>query len=201
MVVAVDIPAGVHGFKQVGFAVTRGVFDPRNFRPLGDVQPAVAIVETEYFVQAMRVAFERDLGGIFRVGVFDEINLAAPRRDGNLFIRGRSKSVIVLSHGENIYPESIEEKINSSINVIESLIVERNNSLEAMVHLDYEQVDQETKKCSEQQKLEYINSLLKNLQKDINRQLPAYSQIFRINERQEPFTKTATHKIKRYLYT
>ncbi|MBU0483331.1 MAG: AMP-binding protein [Proteobacteria bacterium] len=121
--------------------------------------------------------------------------------DGNLFIRGRNKNVIVLTHGENIYPESIEEKINSSIKVVESLVIERNNHLEAMVHLDYDQIDQKTRGYSEQQQLNYINSLLKELQKDINGQLPVYSQISQITERREPFIKTATHKIKRYLYT
>ncbi len=118
----------------------------------------------------------------------------------NLFITGRSKSVIVLSHGENIYPEAIEDKINSSIYVAESLVTEANNKLIASVFPDYEYLDLETVGKTESEKHEYIMAILKDIQKTINPQLPAYSQIHSVVERQEPFIKTATHKIKRYLY-
>lgn len=119
---------------------------------------------------------------------------------GNLHIKGRSKSVIVLASGENIYPEAIEEKINSCIHIAESLVVENNNRLEARVYLDYDLVDLETRKKTAQQKKEHIKHLLKNIQQTVNGQLPPYSKISKIIERQEPFIKTATHKIKRYLY-
>ena len=119
----------------------------------------------------------------------------------NLYIEGRSKSVIILSHGENIYPEAIEEKINAYAAVIESLVIESNDRLEARAYLDYELIDGETKGQSQQQKREYIDALLRRIQREINDQLPRYSQIHRMLERQEPFIKTATHKIKRYLYT
>lgn len=127
------------------------------------------------------------------LGKFDENN--------NLFIEGRTKSVIVLSHGENIYPETIEEKINSYLHVIESLVTENNDRLEARIYLDYELIDEETKGETEQQKLAHIEQLLKNIQAEINQQLPSYSQVSSVIERQEPFIKTPTHKIKRFLYT
>jgi len=119
----------------------------------------------------------------------------------NLFITGRSKSVIVLSHGENIYPEAIEEKLNSSIYVSESLVVESGDKLVAAVFPDYEYLDLETAGQSEAEKHRHISEILKDIQRTVNNQLPQYSQISRIVERQEPFIKTATHKIKRYLYT
>ncbi|MDF1578424.1 MAG: AMP-binding protein [Desulfurivibrionaceae bacterium] len=127
------------------------------------------------------------------LGYLDENN--------NLFISGRSKSVIVLSHGENIYPEAIEDKINSSIYVVESLVTEFDDKLIASVFPDYECFDLETKGKTETGKHRYIMAVLEDIRKTVNRQLPPYAQIHRLVERQEPFTKTATHKIKRYLYT
>ncbi len=127
------------------------------------------------------------------LGYLDENN--------NLFISGRSKSVIVLSHGENIYPEAIEDKINSSIYVVEALVTEFDDKLIAAVFPDYEYLDLETEGRTESEKHRYIVAVLEDIRKAVNLQLPAYAQIHRLVERQEPFTKTATHKIKRYLYT
>jgi len=118
----------------------------------------------------------------------------------NLFIMGRSKSVIVLSHGENIYPEFIEDKIGSFRLVAECLVVACDNRLEAPVYLDYDLVDEETKGKSQQQKRQFIIELLEQIKKTVNAELPPYSQLARVFERPEPFIKTATHKIKRYLY-
>ncbi len=127
------------------------------------------------------------------LGVFDDHK--------NLYIKGRSKSVIVLSHGENIYPEAIEDKINAFAHVVESLVTENNDRLEARIYLDYDLIDQETSNQSQQEKLTHIENLLKNIKMDVNSRLPAFSQVSRFIERPEPFIKTATHKIKRYLYT
>jgi long-chain acyl-CoA synthetase len=120
---------------------------------------------------------------------------------GNLVIKGRSKSVIVLSHGENIYPETIEEKINAFQHVVESLVRERNNRLEALVYLDYELIDAETRGKEQARQLEYIAEILTAVKTQVNQQLPQYAQLAQVCEHREPFTKTATHKIKRYLYT
>jgi len=120
---------------------------------------------------------------------------------GNLYIRGRSKNMILMSNGENIYPEAIEDKINSCMHVVESLVLEDKGQLEAWVYLDYDLIDEETKGRTQPQKLEYIDELLLRLKETINPLLPAFSQITRFIERKEPFQKTATSKIKRYLYT
>ena len=127
------------------------------------------------------------------LGHFDKLN--------NLFIRGRSKNMILMSNGENIYPEAIEDKINSCMHVMESLVMEDNGHLEAWVYLDYDLIDEETQNKSQQQKMDYIDDLLLRLKEAINPELSAFSQIARFVEHKEPFQKTATSKIKRYLYT
>jgi long-chain acyl-CoA synthetase len=120
---------------------------------------------------------------------------------GNLVIKGRSKSVIVLSHGENIYPETIEEKINTFQHVVESLVRERNNRLEALIYLDYELIDAETRGKDQARQLAHIADILAEIKTQVNRQLPTYAQLALVSEHREPFIKTATHKTKRYLYT
>ena len=119
---------------------------------------------------------------------------------GNLHIRGRSKNVIVMSNGENVYPEAIEHKINVNPWVVESLVVENNGRLDAWVYPDYEYIDAATVGQSRLQCHEYIAGLLAEMQKGVNEQLSPAARLTRILERREPFVKTATHKIKRYLY-
>lgn len=119
---------------------------------------------------------------------------------GNLFICGRSKSVIVLSSGENVYPEAIEHKLNAYPFVTESLVVERGGLLEALVYPDYEYLDGKTRGDTVAKRQEHLNRLLGEMRRDVNETLPITSRISRVVERPEPFIKTATHKIKRYLY-
>ena len=119
---------------------------------------------------------------------------------GNLFISGRSKSVIVLSSGENIYPEAIEHKLNSFPFVMESLVVEKNGLLEALIYPDYEYLDSKTEGETVAKRQEFLNRLLGEMRRDVNEGLPITSRINRVVERPEPFIKTATHKIKRFLY-
>jgi long-chain acyl-CoA synthetase len=126
------------------------------------------------------------------MGFFDE--------SGNLHIRGRSKNVIVMSNGENVYPESIEHKMNAYHWVVEALIVENNDKLEAWVYPDYEFIDEQTADQPRTRRHEYLAELVETMRSEINAQLPKTSRISKICERREPFIKTATHKIKRYLY-
>ncbi|NLZ16368.1 MAG: long-chain fatty acid--CoA ligase [Desulfobulbaceae bacterium] len=119
---------------------------------------------------------------------------------GNLFISGRSKSVIVLSSGENIYPEAIEHKLNAFPFVMESLVVENNGLLEALIYPDYEYLDSKTRGQTMAMRQEYLNRLLGEMRRDVNEALAISSRISRVVERPEPFVKTATHKIKRFLY-
>ncbi|MDP2107108.1 MAG: AMP-binding protein [Desulfobulbaceae bacterium] len=124
------------------------------------------------------------------LGLFDE--------RGNLHIKGRSKCVIVLAHGENVYPEVVEEKINACMQVVESLVVERNGRLEALVYLDYDLVD--LAKGNQDAQRQTIQRLLAEIKDTVNRKLPGYSRVHTVSERTEPFVKTPTYKIKRCLY-
>ncbi len=119
---------------------------------------------------------------------------------GNLHIRGRSKNVIVMANGENVYPETIEHKMNAYNWVVEGLVVENNGRLDAWVYPDYEYIEEKTSNQSRTQRHEYIEALMEEMRKGLNSGLPSSSRISKIFERREPFIKTATHKIKRYLY-
>ncbi|MBM9511846.1 AMP-binding protein [Desulfogranum marinum] len=121
--------------------------------------------------------------------------------EGNLYIKGRSKSVIVLSNGENVYPEAIEHKVNSCPYVVESLVVENRGVLEVWVYPDYEFIDNKTVGKSRTQRHHFISSMLEEMRVEVNEKLPPSSRLSRVLERREPFIKTATHKIKRYLYS
>lgn len=119
---------------------------------------------------------------------------------GNLHVCGRSKNVIVLPNGENVYPEAIEHKINSYSWVVEGLVLENNGRLEAWIYPDYEVIDEQTAGQSRVERREHVDHLLEQMRRELNDQLPPASRIAKIFERRETFVKTATHKIKRYLY-
>ncbi len=126
------------------------------------------------------------------LGVFDKA--------GNLHVRGRSKNVIVLASGENVYPEAIEHKINTFPWVVECLVLENNGQIEAWIYPDYEFIDEQTAGSSRIDRRSYIENLLESMRNELNEQLPKASRLAKIFERRDPFIKTATHKIKRYLY-
>lgn len=127
------------------------------------------------------------------LGRFDEQN--------NLHVCGRSKNVIVLPSGENVYPEAIEHKLNTCNWVVESLVVENNGQIEAWVYPDYEFIDEATAGISRSDRRTYLENLLETLRLEVNEQLAKSARLSQIFERREPFIKTATHKIKRYLYS
>ncbi len=121
-------------------------------------------------------------------------------QEGNLHVCGRSKNIIVLSNGENVYPEAIEHKLNTYHWVVESLLIENNGQIEAWIYPDYEFIDDQTAGSSRAERRAFIENLLESMRKDLNEQLPKSSRLAKVFERREPFIKTATHKIKRYLY-
>ena len=115
--------------------------------------------------------------------------------EGTIFIRGRSKTVIVGPSGQNVYPEEIEAKLNSLPFVGESLVIERKGRLFALVYPDLERVD--LLRIGEQ-------DLVQRMEKNrlaVNRVLPPYASIARIDVYSEEFQKTPTKKIKRFLYS
>jgi len=188
-----EIALGSAGKPVQGVEVKIAAPDPET--GLGEIMVKGANVMPGYRnnPEATREAIDQD--GWLATG-----DLGSLDRHGNLFIKGRSKSVIVLSHGENIYPEAIEEKLNAFPEVVESLVREQGGRVEAMVYLDYELLNAKSKSQDETKQMERISEVLALLKSSVNRQLPAYAQLARVREHREPFVKTATHKIKRYLY-
>ena len=120
--------------------------------------------------------------------------------DGFIFIKGRSKNMILGPSGKNIYPEEIEAVINEFEHVRESVVYEHQKRLVALVHLDYERLQKALHSLSESDIRQKANALLADLQKEINTRVPLYARIHRIIEQAEPFQKTPTQKIKRHLY-
>ena len=114
-------------------------------------------------------------------------------KHGNIFIKGRSKCMILSSNGQNIYPEEIETKLNNMPSVAESIVVERNKQLVAIISL---QVDDERDDNSQEQ----LSALSDEIRKTINKMLPNYSQISKIEIKKDGFEHTPKHSIKRYLY-
>ena len=150
-----------------------------------------------YFREPERTAEVLTTDGWFHtgdLGSFDENNY--------LYIKGRIKNVIIGPAGENIYPEAIESVINRHDEVMESLVFREQGLLVARVHLDYEKLDVEAAELNLKQSevTERIAALLDDVKKQVNDQVSAFSRISRIIEQTEPFEKTPTQKIKRYLY-
>ena len=124
-------------------------------------------------------------------------------KDGNLYIKGRMKNMIVGSSGENIYPEEIESLINRMEYVLESLVVEQKGRLVALVHLNMEELENKYRNMKTEAVL-YLNDktdeILKEIQNKVNIELNKFSQIQRVVLQPIPFEKTPTQKIKRFLY-
>lgn len=123
--------------------------------------------------------------------------------DGYLFISGRSKNVIIGSGGENIYPEQIEATINQNEAVLDSLVMEQDGKLVARIHLDYELLDKRFKaeNTPDAEVKDKITNLLEEMRVEVNSQVSSFSKMVKFIEQIEPFVKTPTKKIKRYLYT
>ena len=127
-------------------------------------------------------------------GWYHSGDLGTMDSEGNVFIKGRSKNMLLSSNGQNIYPEEIEDKLNSMAMVVESLIVQRDCKLVGLVFPDYEEAKNlnmtkdELKEIMEQNRIQ------------LNTEMPSYSKITEIELYDEEFAKTAKKSIKRYLY-
>lgn len=137
--------------------------------------------------EATSAAFTDD--GWLRTG-----DLCTLDNNGFLYIRGRSKNMILGPSGQNIYPEEIEQQLNNMPYVSESLIVEENNRLVALIYPDIEN--------GQKQGLSFIDltKLMKDNITTLNKDLPSFSQIESVKVLQEEFEKTPKRSIKRYLY-
>ena len=114
--------------------------------------------------------------------------------DGNIFIKGRSKNMLLGSNGQNIYPEEIEDKLNSMHLVMESLVVQDGDKLIGLVYPDYEEA-----KALGHSNEELVNLMEQNRQ-ELNAILPVYSKLASFEIREDEFEKTPKKSIKRYLY-
>jgi len=124
------------------------------------------------------------------LGVIDE--------DGLIYIRGRSKNMILGPSGQNIYPEEIEAKLANREFVQEALVLGLDGKIVGLVYPDWEAIDALEPKKQDRQG--WLADRMEEIRKDINRSLPRYAAITRIKIQSEPFEKTPTQKIKRYLY-
>ena len=127
-------------------------------------------------------------------GWFHTGDLATKSADGHFFVRGRSKNMLLGPNGQNIYPEEIEDKLNSLAMVNESIVLQSNDKLVALVHPDMEEVSN----------LGFTDEDLANImeenRKELNLQMPSFAHISRIQLHDTEFEKTAKKSIKRYLY-
>ncbi len=155
-------------------------------KQVGEIQAKGSNVMIGYYKneEATKAAFTED--GFLRTG-----DLGIIDKQGNVYIKGRSKCMILTANGQNIYPEEVEAVLNNLPHVAESLIVERDKRLVALVALTAEDaaLDEAT-----------ITTELEQTRKEANAALPAYSQIAKIEIMREGFIHTPKHSIKRFLY-
>jgi len=122
---------------------------------------------------------------------------------GYLAFKGRLKNMIVSASGENIYPEEIESVINNFRHVVESLVIERKGKLVALVLLNMEELESKFQAFRDQAELynEKLDELLEELQVYVNLHVNKFSQVQLVLVQPEPFERTPTQKIKRFLYS
>ena len=135
-------------------------------------------------------------------GWFKTRDLGKLDKDGWLYIKGRSSTTIIGPSGENIYPEEVESVINSHDMVAESLVTNRKGRLTALVHFDSEKLKAFLESTDEFKRTtqEKLENLKKELLEYVNQKVSKFSRISEIAPQDQAFEKTATHKIKRYLY-
>ena len=127
-------------------------------------------------------------------GWFHTGDLATMSADGHFFIKGRSKNMLLGPNGQNIYPEEIEDRLNSMAMVSESIVVQRNDKLVALIHPDY---DEASSMGFTAEDLEHI---MDQNRMELNSQMPSFAKISSIQIHENEFEKTAKKSIKRYLY-
>ena len=136
--------------------------------------------------------------GYFRSGDLGEFDA-----DGNLYLKGRSKNMILGSNGENIYPEDIESLINNFSFVTESVVVERKGKLVALVHFNREEIEGKFQNFKDDVHAiveKKLDELSEELQQFVNSRVNKYSRLQAIVVHASEFEKTATRKIKRFKY-
>jgi long-chain acyl-CoA synthetase len=155
----------------------------------GEIQVKGANVFLGYYknVEATADVFTED--GWFRtgdMGILDE--------DGSLFIKGRTKCMILGPSGQNIYPEEVETVINSQPYVVDSLVIEDNGGLTALIYPDFAQG------VKDGMNQEVFVKFIEDTLPELNKELPNYAKLKKIEVMSEDFERTPKKSIKRYLY-
>ena len=155
----------------------------------GEIQAKGENITIGYYKnpEASANAFTAD--GFLRTG-----DLGIMDKEGNIFIKGRSKSMILTANGQNVYPEELEAIVNNQPFVGESVVVDRAGKIVALVYLDKDGI--KNAKLDD----EAVSDLPEKIRVGANRQLPAYSQIAKVETVLVPFEKTPKMSIKRFLY-
>ena len=146
-----------------------------------------------YYKDPERTIKVLDEDGWFRTG-----DIASMDKDGYYYIKGRLNNTILGPSGENIYPEEIEMVINDIEGVDESLVMEKNGALIALVKFDDNVLDWNPE--TEDQFFEKLDSLKKSVQEFVNKAVGKNSKIDKVEAMKDPFEKTATQKIRRFKY-
>ena len=161
--------------------------DPRHVE--GEIVTRGRNVMLGYFKneEATREAIDAD--GWYHTG-----DLGTMSADGHIFIRGRKKNMLLCANGQNVYPEEIEDRLNSMAMVSESIVVQRDEKFVAIIYPDYDEAH--NLGFTEE---DLVNVMEQN-RKDLNTTLPSYSKISSVEIRKDEFAKTPKKSIKRYLY-
>ena len=125
-------------------------------------------------------------------GYYHTGDLGTMSESGHIFIRGRIKNMLLGANGQNVYPEEIEDKLNTMAMVSESIVIQRGDKLVALVHPDKDDM----MSFSEDE----LQHIMEQNRQELNNQLPVYSRISAIELHDEEFAKTPKKSIKRYLY-
>lgn len=159
--------------------------DPQN--EVGEIQVRGDNVMTGYYKneEATKAAFTAD--GWMRTG-----DLGLLDKDGNIYIKGRSKNMILTANGQNIYPEEVEELLNAMPHVKESIVIERNKHIVAIVSAEVDAANPLSR--------EQLDEAMKSNLAALNRELPSYCQITGIEILDGDFERTPKNSVKRYLY-
>ena len=173
------------------------IADPDPQTRIGEIQVQGDTVMKGYYKDPQRTAEAFTQDGYFRTG-----DLGILRKQRDLYIIGRSKNVIVAASGENIYPEEVEARLNEQEAVLESLVLESSGRILGRVYLNYEFLESHyhLEKLGGPAAEKLVLNLLEEIRQQANRNLSSFSRIHKLTEQKEPFEKTATQKIKRFLY-
>ena len=155
-------------------------------KKVGEIQARGNSIMSGYFKneEATAAAFTAD--GWMRTGDLGVVDAL-----GNIYIKGRSKNMILSANGQNIYPEEIEAVINNQDYIIESVVVDRGASLVALVYVDGDKLTADGLNLDEQMTL---------MRTAVNAEMPSYSKISKVEVMDQPFEKTPKMSIKRFMY-